>query len=192
MDEGLFLLLPSDAKARDYFDQLFTATLWDLLVVETNRNAQQKGKPFEVTSMHSPCNHRCVVRWGGHVRCSCVCCLCLAGRVSFSTRAQVQPLYPFYRMTGVNLKRERTWHNILFLPSDLSEPLDGQSSVLSQSYHRSLKWPECAKSHGRFSNKFRRWHPQKISITAATYSLKIPYRTRCCDSFFEALDCIFI
>ena len=42
---------PSDDKARDYFDQLFTATLWDLLVVETNRYAQQKSKPFEVTSI---------------------------------------------------------------------------------------------------------------------------------------------
>ena len=50
MDEG-FLLLPSDAMAHDYFDQLFTATFWDLLVVETNRYAQQKGKPFEITSM---------------------------------------------------------------------------------------------------------------------------------------------
>ena len=51
MDEGLFLLLPSDAVARDYFDQLFTATLWNLLVVETNRYAQQKDKPFDVTSI---------------------------------------------------------------------------------------------------------------------------------------------
>ena len=51
MDEGLFLLLPSDSKSRDYFDQLFTATLWDLLLIETNRYAQQKGKPSEVTSM---------------------------------------------------------------------------------------------------------------------------------------------
>ena len=51
MDEGLFLLLTSDAKSRDYVDQLLTATLWDLLLVETNRYAQQKGKPFEVTSM---------------------------------------------------------------------------------------------------------------------------------------------
>ena len=44
-------VLPSDAKSRYYFDQLFTATLWDLLVVETNRYAQQKGKPFDVTSI---------------------------------------------------------------------------------------------------------------------------------------------
>ena len=51
MYEGLFLLLPSDAKARDYFDQLFAGTLWDLWVVETNRYAQQKDKPFEVTSI---------------------------------------------------------------------------------------------------------------------------------------------
>ena len=51
MDEGLFLLLPSDAKARDYFDQLFTATRWDLLVAETNRYAHQKYKPIEVTSI---------------------------------------------------------------------------------------------------------------------------------------------
>ena len=51
MNEGLFLLLPSDAKALDYFDQLFTASLWDLLIIETNKYAQQKGKPFEVTSV---------------------------------------------------------------------------------------------------------------------------------------------
>ena len=44
-------MVPSDAKARYYFDQLFTATLWVLLVVETNRYAQQKGKPFDVTSI---------------------------------------------------------------------------------------------------------------------------------------------
>ena len=44
-------VLPSDAKARYYFDQLFTATLWDLVVVETNRYAQQKGKPFDITSI---------------------------------------------------------------------------------------------------------------------------------------------
>ena len=43
-------MLPSDAKARYYFDQLFTVTLWDLLLVETNRYAQQKGKPLDVTS----------------------------------------------------------------------------------------------------------------------------------------------
>ena len=50
MDEGLFLILLSDGKALDYFDQLFTATLWDLLVVETNRYAQQKGKPTGSTT----------------------------------------------------------------------------------------------------------------------------------------------
>ena len=44
-------MLPSDAKALDYCDQLFTVSLWDLLVIETNRYAQQKGKPFEVTSI---------------------------------------------------------------------------------------------------------------------------------------------
>ena len=44
-------MLPSDAKARYYFDQLFTVTLWVLLVVETNRYAQHKGKPFDVTSI---------------------------------------------------------------------------------------------------------------------------------------------
>ena len=50
MDEGLFLLLPFDAKARDYFDQLFTATLWDLLVVDAGMH-NRRVKPFEVTSM---------------------------------------------------------------------------------------------------------------------------------------------
>ena len=44
-------MLPSDAKARYYLDQLFTATLWNLLVVGSNRYARQKGKPFDVTSI---------------------------------------------------------------------------------------------------------------------------------------------
>ena len=44
-------MLPSDAKSCCYLDLLFTATLWDLVVVETNRYAQQKGKPFDVTSI---------------------------------------------------------------------------------------------------------------------------------------------
>ena len=85
--------------------------------------------------VHSPCSHRSVVRWGGHMGCSCVYCLCLAGRVSFSTRAPVQSLttanhkrtltrilspssmwrtpatesqYSFYRMGWVNPESERT------------------------------------------------------------------------------------
>ena len=40
--------------------------------------------------VHKPCSHRSVVRWGGHMRWPYVYCLCLAGRVSFSTRALVQ------------------------------------------------------------------------------------------------------
>ena len=44
-------MLSSDANGRYYFYQLFTATLGDLLVVETNRCAQQKAKPFDVTSI---------------------------------------------------------------------------------------------------------------------------------------------
>ena len=42
--------------------------------------------------IHSPCSYRSVVRWGGHMRCQCVHCLCLEGRVSFSTKALVQSL----------------------------------------------------------------------------------------------------
>ena len=42
--------------------------------------------------VHNPCSRRSVVRWGGHMRCPCAFCLCLAGRVSFSTRAPVQSL----------------------------------------------------------------------------------------------------
>ena len=45
------------------------------------------------------------MRWGGHMRCSCVYCLCLAGRVSFSTRAPEQSL------TTAN--QRRTWTRIL-------------------------------------------------------------------------------
>ena len=45
-------MLPSDTKSRYYFDHLFTAILWDLLVVETNRYAQQKGKRFDVTRIN--------------------------------------------------------------------------------------------------------------------------------------------
>ena len=85
--------------------------------------------------VHSPCSHRSVVRWGGHMRCPCMCCLCLAGPVSFSTRAHVQSLttanqrrtytrilspsslsrtpatesrYSFYRIGWVNPESERT------------------------------------------------------------------------------------
>ena len=42
--------------------------------------------------VHSPCCHMSVVRWGGHMRRPCVYCSCLAGRVSFPTRASVQSL----------------------------------------------------------------------------------------------------
>ena len=52
--------------------------------------------------VHSPCSHRSVVRWGWHMRCPCVYCLCLAGQVSFSTRAPVQSL------TTVNQRRTET------------------------------------------------------------------------------------
>ena len=52
--------------------------------------------------VHSPCSHRSVMRWGGHMRCPCGYCLCLAGRVSFSTRAPVQSL------TTANQRRTQT------------------------------------------------------------------------------------
>ena len=54
-----------------------------------------------IYGIHSRCIHKCVVRLCGHMRCPCVCvyCLCLVGRVSFSTRVPVQSL------TTVNQRR---------------------------------------------------------------------------------------
>ena len=42
--------------------------------------------------VHSPCCHRSVVQWRGHMRWPCVYGLCPLGRVSFSTQAPVQSL----------------------------------------------------------------------------------------------------
>jgi len=46
-EEGSFVVLPDDATADQYFDFLFPQTLWNMLVTETNRYCEQKGKPFE-------------------------------------------------------------------------------------------------------------------------------------------------
>ena len=91
-----------------------------------------------------PCSHRCVVRWGEHMLCPRVYCLCqaVAGLVSFSTIAPVQSLitanqlrtstrvlspssmwrtpvtesrYLFDRMDWVNIESERKTE-IVFLP----------------------------------------------------------------------------
>ena len=51
--------------------------------------------------VHSPYSHRSVVQWVGHMPYPCVCCLFLAGRVSFSTRAPMQSL------TTVNQRRTK-------------------------------------------------------------------------------------
>ena len=48
-DEGPLVVLTPDAKAVDYFDLLFSSSIWKILVDETNRYAQQKGKQFEPT-----------------------------------------------------------------------------------------------------------------------------------------------
>jgi len=42
--------LPDDATADQYFDLLFPQTLSNMLVTETTRYCEQKGKPFEQTS----------------------------------------------------------------------------------------------------------------------------------------------
>ena len=52
--------------------------------------------------VHRPWSHRSVVRWGGHMRCLCVYCLCRACLVLFSTRAPEQSL------TTANLRRPET------------------------------------------------------------------------------------
>ena len=77
--------------------------------------------------VHSPCSHRCVVRWGGHVWCPCMYCLCLACRVSLSTRASVQSLttanqrrtYFKFQLYVVDPSHQKP---VLILPNGLSKP----------------------------------------------------------------------
>ena len=104
--------------------------------------------------VHIPCGHRSVVRWGGHMRCPCVYCLCLADQASFSTRAPVQSLTnqrkidPYFksqiyvvdlghRMGWVNPGSERTTEINFFRGWDSNRhPLDQQSSVIPPDHHR--------------------------------------------------------
>ena len=105
--------------------------------------------------LHNLCNHRNVVQWGGYMRCPCLYCLYLAGRVWFSTQAPVQSLttanqrrtltrilstssiwrtpaiesrYSFYRMGWVNPESERK-AEILFLVWVGFEPTTSWSTV---------------------------------------------------------------
>lgn len=49
-DEGPFLVLSSDAKPKDFFDVLFPSSIWQMLAVETNRYAREKGRLNDETT----------------------------------------------------------------------------------------------------------------------------------------------
>jgi hypothetical protein len=43
-DQGPFVYLPSDAAAYDFFEMLFPASMWELMVTESSRYAQQRNR----------------------------------------------------------------------------------------------------------------------------------------------------
>ena len=81
--------------------------------------------------VYSPCSHGSAVRWGGHMQCPCVHCLCLAGRVSFSTRAPGQSLTtanqsakdidPYFK-SQLHVADPDHSKPVLILPNGSSEP----------------------------------------------------------------------
>ena len=74
----------------------------------------------------------CMVWWGGHMRCPCVYCLCLAGRVSFSTRPQVQSLTTVTSTNNIDphlkfqlyVEDRGHWKPVLIFSNGLSKPRD--------------------------------------------------------------------
>ena len=89
-----------------------------------------------IACVHSPCSHRCVVRWGGHVRCSCVCCLWLECRASFST-ASTDAIIDHSQSTKdfkSNLYVKDPSHRkpVTMLPNDRSKP--GERTRVTQNF----------------------------------------------------------
>ena len=115
--------------------------------------------------VHSPCSFRSVVRWGGHMRGSYVCCVSSRSGIVYNPSAGVitdhsqtakdidsyfkfssmwrtqatESRYSFYRMGWVNPESERTTEFNFCRGWDSNpQPFDRQSNVLPLSYDRSL------------------------------------------------------
>ena len=86
---------------------------------------------FAIHGVHSPCSHRSVVRWGGHMQCPCVCLLFVSGRSgiilnkstgAITDRSQsAKDIDPYFK-SQLYVEDPSHWKPVLILPDGLSKP----------------------------------------------------------------------
>ena len=122
--------------------------------------------------VHSPWSHRSVVRCGGHMRCPCVYCLCLAGGYRF------QPKRLCNHWSTANQRRTQTR---ILSPSSVSRTpaIEGQYSfyrmgwLIPESEHTTeIKFPPCVRFEPTTS-----WSTVQFVTTELPPLSRLPYGT---------------